>query len=308
MTPIHHDGWIARMLATEPPRPKSLLTTVFGDSLAPHGGTVWLGSLINLMTPFGVHERLLRTTVFRLAQEGWVSSERDGRRSSYSLTASARGRFARAYRRIYAPPADVWDGSWTVVFSTANNGDAVGRNALRKELLWEGYYMIASGLAAHPDSAHDVLDEILERTGMADKVYVCRATTLPDVGHRPLEQLVAEGWNLTEVEDGYRQFLRQFEPLAELLQKAGPGTDAQAFVMRTLLIHAYRRVQLHDPQLPAALLPPTWAGTTAYALTRALYRTLCAASERHLIDTLRKEDPQAPAADAAFYKRLGGLA
>ena len=51
-------------------RAGSLITTVFGDSIAPRGGTVWLGSLIRAMAEFGVNERLVRTSVFRLAREG----------------------------------------------------------------------------------------------------------------------------------------------------------------------------------------------------------------------------------------------
>jgi phenylacetic acid degradation operon negative regulatory protein len=55
--------WIAHFLASDPPRSKSLVMTIFGDSIAPHGGTIWLGSLIELLAPFGVSARLLRTSV-----------------------------------------------------------------------------------------------------------------------------------------------------------------------------------------------------------------------------------------------------
>jgi len=34
-------------------RAGSLITTVFGDAIAPRGGTVWLGSLITAMEEFG---------------------------------------------------------------------------------------------------------------------------------------------------------------------------------------------------------------------------------------------------------------
>ena len=50
-------------------RAGSLITTVFGDAIAPRGGTVWLGSLIAVMGEFGVNERLVRTSVFRLVQD-----------------------------------------------------------------------------------------------------------------------------------------------------------------------------------------------------------------------------------------------
>ena len=62
--------WIRRTLAADPPRAKSLTVTVWGDALAPHGGSVWLAGLIRLMAPFGINERLVRTSVFRLAAEG----------------------------------------------------------------------------------------------------------------------------------------------------------------------------------------------------------------------------------------------
>ena len=75
-----------------PLRAGSLLTSVFGDAIAPRGGAVWLGSLINVLEPFGINQRLVRTSVFRLAKEGWLRSEQIGRRSYYSLTPDGRGR------------------------------------------------------------------------------------------------------------------------------------------------------------------------------------------------------------------------
>src|ERR1700760_1992542 len=59
--------WIERTLHDDPPRARSLIVTVWGDALAPHGGEVWLAGLIRLLAPFGINERLTRTSVFRLA-------------------------------------------------------------------------------------------------------------------------------------------------------------------------------------------------------------------------------------------------
>ena len=84
-------------------------------------------------------------------------------------------------------------------------------------------------------------------------------------------------------------------------------TPQQAFVVRTLLIHAYRRVQLHDPQLPVELLPTPWPGALAYELARTIYLAVYAAAEQHIDATLRREDPAAPAAEPAFFDRFGGL-
>src|ERR1700753_493929 len=79
-----------------PIRGGSLLITIFGDSIAPRGGAVTLGSLISLAHPFGLTERLVRTSVARLAGDGWLLARRDGRRSEYRITPTGRERFAEA--------------------------------------------------------------------------------------------------------------------------------------------------------------------------------------------------------------------
>jgi phenylacetic acid degradation operon negative regulatory protein len=78
-------------------------------------------------------------------------------------------------------------------------------------------------------------------------------------------------------------------------------------MVRTLLIHAYRRVQLHDPMLPLELLPAPWPGTEAYELARAIYMRTFEQAETHLMAVLRREDAAAPEAEQAFYERFGGL-
>jgi phenylacetic acid degradation operon negative regulatory protein len=296
--------WIAHFLASEPPRSKSLVMTIFGDSIAPHGGTVWLGSLIELLAPFGVNDRLLRTSVFRLAQEGWLVANRDRRRSSYSILPQALPRFERANRRIYAPLEVQWDGNWTLLLA-GGQLDAPLRAALRKELLWEGYAMVTPGVFGHPAGDRDVLQEMLRRLGAQNKLFACSATALPGVDGRPLPDLVGEGWDLSGVIAGYQQFIDQFEPLLAL--QASTLAPEQAFVIRTLLIHAYRRVQLHDPMLPVELLPDPWPGARAYELARTLYRALYAAAEEHVVAAMRREDEEAPLADAVFFQRFGGL-
>ncbi|MBC7858506.1 MAG: phenylacetic acid degradation operon negative regulatory protein PaaX [Burkholderiaceae bacterium] len=299
--------WMAQLLAADPPRSKSLVMTILGDSIAVHGGVAWLGSLIELLAPFGVNDRLLRTSVFRLAQDGWLGASRDGRRSSYSIMPEALARFERANARIYAPLMTHWDGSWTIVMGPAGSIDAVGRGLLRKEMLWEGYSMTAPGVFIHPAADPKALDEILSRTKLRGKLYVCRASEAQGVSKRPLRDLVDEGWDLSGVVGGYELFIARFEPLLGLLDDLPAVPPEQAFAMRTLLIHAYRRVQLHDPHLPVELLPAPWPGAQAYELTRQLYRRLYAGAEEYIMAALRREDEQAGPVDEAFYQRFGGL-
>ena len=82
-----------------PPRAPSLIVTVWGDALAPHGGAVVLPGLIGLLAPFGINERLVRTSVFRLARDGWLAAQR---RSAGAAAIADRRRRAAIRRR--APP------------------------------------------------------------------------------------------------------------------------------------------------------------------------------------------------------------
>lgn len=336
--------WIAGFLASDPPRSKSLVVTIFGDAIVPHGGMVWLGSLIELLAPFGVNDRLLRTSVFRLAQEGWLGAQRDGRRASYAITPDAMARFVHAYRRIYAPPNVHWDGSWTLVLNGDGALNAAERAAVRKELLWEGYSVIAPGIMGHPAADGPALDELLTRLGVAGKLFVVQGKSMRQVSARPLSDLVTEGWDVAAVADGYSKFIAQFAPLLTALRATADAADGlplvtpaihaaihaaaspadaaavavaacdaplspeKAFVVRTLLIHAYRRVQLHDPQLPVELLPTPWPGALAYQLAREIYLLVYAAAEQHIDAALRREDAAAASAEAAFFDRFGGLA
>jgi len=304
---ISSNQWLDRILQADPPRAKSLVMTIFGDAIVPHGGRLWLGSLIELVEPLGVTDRLVRTSVFRLVQDGWLVASREGRRSSYALEPAAQPRFARANRRIYAPPGLDWNGRWTLLMAPNGSIDAGLRAAVRKELEWEGYAMLAPSLLVHPAADADSLAEMLARVDGAGKVFVCSATELPGVGARPLGELVREGWNLDGVVDGWRRFIDDFTPLLALLQDGAAPAPQAAFAMRSLLIHAYRRAQLHDPMLPLALLPQPWPGSDAYALAQAIYRLLWAPAEQHLMEVLRREDNGAPSADTAFHKRFGGL-
>src|SRR5213082_3837153 len=75
---------LRRWRAQRPLRAGSLLITIFGDAIAPRGAAVTLGSLIRLAAPFGLTERLVRTSVARLARQGWLAARRSGRSEEHT--------------------------------------------------------------------------------------------------------------------------------------------------------------------------------------------------------------------------------
>ena len=58
------------------------------------------------------------------------------------------------------------------------------------------------------------------------------------------------------------------------------GLDGgQAFVLRTMVVHEWRRARLVDPDLPAAVLPPVWPAPEAWELAASLHHRLAARSQ-----------------------------
>jgi phenylacetic acid degradation operon negative regulatory protein len=302
------DRWIRRELKREPLRAPSLVVTVWGDSIAPHGGAVMLGGLIDLLAPFGINERLVRTSVFRLAREGWLKAKPIGRESLYGLTADGADRFRQAYRRIYAPPDDGWNEWWEIVIADGPSG--AQRRALKQELRWEGFGAFDTGVFARPAAAASAVPRIAASLNVGKEITVFRARDDPTLGGRTLASRVANAWELTVLTRQYRDFLRRFGNVIDRFRMRDKSMldPPQSFIVRTLLIHAYRRVLLRDPQLPAALLPLDWPGGAAFALCRDLYRLTQRAAERHLLTTLATAHGRLPRASADFYQRFGGLA
>lgn len=280
--PANVSGWIRRCLRDEQPRSKSLIVTILGDSIVACGSAIWLGDLIGLLQPFGVNERLARTSTSRLAEEGWIEARRDGRRSRYALTASGSARFAHAFQRIYTPPPAQWDGLWTQVVLLRGDTGAQDRADLRRELQWEGYGLLAPGIFLHPAANLPALEEILERLDLRGRAVVLQGRAIGNPDRANAAALADQCWALDACAHEYRRFLARFEPLLHPLAAGETLSPADAFVVQTLLIHAFRRVSLHDPRLPAPMLPPDWPGHVAYRVCRELYRRIEAATWRHL--------------------------
>ena len=300
--------WSEQLLETSPPRAKSLVMTLFGDAILPHGGALWLGSLIRLLAPFGINDRLVRTSVFRLAEDGWLSGRREGRRSLYTLRESALPRFTRAYKRVYSPTYLAWPGHWTLVFATTGTLNPQTRSELRKELSWEGFSALSPSVFVHPNPDHETLQEILNTYGVRRDVFVTTMAQAEGIDGRPLPELVNEYWPLDEISRNYETFIDHFSDLPELIKKSPAALSPEvAFIIRGLLIHEYRRALLHDPQLPIELLPQDWAGKRAYELCRDLYIATYRRAEQYIMGALREEDPDAAPTAEYFYERFGGL-
>jgi len=284
-------------------RAGSLITTVFGDAIAPRGGSVWLGSLIEVMQDFGISERLVRTSVFRLAKDGWLQSDQIGRRSYYSLTDDGRERFQQATHKIYGEPITTWGGEWCLILLT--DLDSATKENVRKELGWLGFGALSAGVLAHPTPDLADLDATLRRLGVSDDLIVMRGMTV--VNEPSIRKLARSGWNIDDIDSRYASFVERFRPLIAAYGKGSDVKPQTAFLIRTLLIQEYRKVLLRDPQLPAELLPGNWHGSAAYQLCRNLYLAVYKPADDYLSKVVETANGSLPPPSREFMQRFGGL-
>ena len=293
---------VLRAFRTQRPiRAGSLLITIFGDSVAPRGGEIALSSLIELCRPFGISERLVRTSIGRLAKDDWLEAARVGRNSFYRLTAHGRNEFDVATRRIYSVTATEWTGCWTLLLMFQLT--AAERNSLSEAFRWRGFGQATPGVLAYPaDRMQEVQDELAKSPTGARVICVRGSSASPEAD----QSLAQHAWDLAELEQRYRRFVALFSPIERNLRR-DTASPAACFVIRTLLIHEYRRIHLRDPLLPGSLLSATWPGAAASRLCRELYGAVLSGAERFLTVHGANRAGPIPPASPHTLRRFGGL-
>ena len=149
-------------------------------------------------------------------------------------------------------------------------------------------------MLARPHANQTSLKDIITAAGAADKIVVLSAESIAGYSSKPLQTVMHATFKLDAVDMAFKQFVARFEPLLPLAASLIP---AEAFFVRTLLIHEYRKVLLRDPNLPQALLPTSWSGLRARQLCEALYGQLFSSSEAFLqahVETLDGKLTKAP--------------
>ena len=302
LSPLNH--LIKRFQEQTPIRASSLIITLYGDAIEPHGGSTWLGSLVKLLEPFGINERLIRTSIYRLSQENWVTAEKVGRRSYYGLTNIGRRRFDKAFKRVYHAGDCSWDGSWCLVMLTQLDQDK--RKTVREELEWQGFGALSPVLLASPHADRIDISSTLLDLDAQDQTIVFEAKAHEFMASQALRQQVRETWNIDELAEHYREFIQLFRPLWQSLREQEELSPQDCFLARLLLIHEYRKLLLRDPQLPDELLPADWEGKAARLLCRNIYKLVWERSQEWLVDSLEVAGEELPEVGERFYQRFDG--
>jgi phenylacetic acid degradation operon negative regulatory protein len=275
-------------LARRPVRTASLIVTLFGDAIVPRGGTLSIRALIDLMGALGIEAGAVRTAMSRLVADGLFERQDGGRRPRYGLSPEGARTFEAAFRRVYAGERPPGGGGFRLLVLPAAARKAADMAALEAA----GFRALAAGVHVAPGSG--------AMPPAPAGAFLFDAVAAPDMVRR----VATEALGLGETVAAYRRVAAEQAPLLKLVE-ASTLSPSEAFVLRTLAVHAFRRAVIHDPTLPEDLLPADRPDLAARQIMARLYAVLAAPSEQH-IDAVTEADGESlsqPSFDVA--RRFG---
>lgn len=246
----------------------SLVITVFGDCVQHRGGRIATARLSRLLGRIGVESGALRTALSRLARDGWVTGRKEGRLSSYGLTARGAEAFGPATARIYdasAAPVREWVFDGGVAAGDVPGALAVAGGALRPAPVADAPRGLRVTGVLAPESAAAIWEGL-------------------DPAHRIALERMAE------------------DLVAQELVQAAPLDAAAA---RVLLVHRWRRLVLRWPDVPAACLPEALQVPDLGAAMARAYGRLSPMAEAWLDAGEGDMAPMPPASDAVTARFRG---
>lgn len=264
---------------------RSVLMTVLGEFALPRGRPVWTSTLVDVLGMFGVEEKSARQALARTAAEGWLVSERVGRRVRWSLTPPGRRLLTEGAERIYHFGRDHgdWDGRWLMLLVSVPETKRDLRHSLRTRLTWAGFGSPTPGVWISADTTRqDEADSIVRALGL-DREAMSFVASYGQIGDE--DAMVSRAWDLTALEERYEDFIDEFTGL-------NPATGGEILHAQTRLVHEWRRFPFLDPQLPVRLLPANWSGVQAAELFHCKHLEWRATAQEHW-DLLTDEEKAA---------------
>ncbi|KAF0816642.1 MULTISPECIES: phenylacetic acid degradation operon negative regulatory protein PaaX [unclassified Cytobacillus] len=278
---------------------RSMIFTLYGDYITHYGSKIWIGSLIKLLSEFGHNDQSVRAAISRMNKQGWVSAEKIGNKSYYSLSPRGQKRIEEAAKRIFKLKPEEWDGEWRILMYTIPEEIRNVRDELRKELVWSGFGSMSSSCWISANNLEKQVFDLIEKYDIANYVdfFIARYA-----GPHKNKEIVEKSWNLTEINEKYQEFISQYSQ-KYIIDKnkilKGNMSDAECFVERTKLVHEYRKFLFVDPGLPEELLPDKWLGSHAAALFSEYYKELAEPASR-FFESVFKEGNELKNRDADY--------
>lgn len=277
---------VVRVTAVEVP------TRVLVFGMARPDGTISAADLYDVAQACGQSDEQLRSCLRRLASEGLLKREGNGRQATFRTTPAgdvlrlgSLERHELAYRQDRRGQG--WDGRWHLAAFAIPEHRRAARDRLRDHLIDAGGAVVNNGLYVSPRPWEDAVRGIAADLEVMDHLTLAATDDLEVGGVRAARDLARTLWPVDELAGSYRRFVAEHEhivPILERLREHHDRISDRDFLPGALaMVVAFQQVFLRDPLLPPELLPRPWAGRAARDLlltSRRLALRLRAEHER----------------------------
>lgn len=228
---LHQDGRL---------RVWSIIITIMGDVVAPIGGSIAIAELLNICRLLEIREQALRTAISRLAKEGWLVGERQGRASHYRFSEEGHSSYLAAAKNVYATPIDATDTNWII-------GVLPPQGKSKRGILIDSLKQIQPLILNR--------QVIITSEPLFAKLPASITSQLLLFNKKPLlwpESLLA---NITP--SPKLEFCQYLDSIAGQVADSEMRPE-DALIIRILLIHFWRRLALRYPQITSPLSEEVW--------------------------------------------------
>ncbi|WP_081615622.1 PaaX family transcriptional regulator C-terminal domain-containing protein [Nocardioides sp. Iso805N] len=244
-------------------RSRTVVVSFLGAIVRPMGAWMPIGGTVELLSQIGLDSASVRTAVSRLKANGWIESEaRDGVRG-YALTEQASATLAAGDEVIWhaRQPADLSEG-WCVVNFSVPESIRSKRYQLRSHLAHLGFGNVGTAMWIAPARMQPAAENAIAELGLGEYATIFVGDY---AGPQDLTALLYASWDLTAIDQSYRDFAAKHEAQAAQVEKQ-PPEPREAFAMYMSLVDHWRKLPFRDPGLPTELLAKDWSGPAAAAL------------------------------------------
>lgn len=248
--------------------------TILGAYVRGVHETVWSGGLVNILEQMGFTTAGARVALTRLVRRDLLARVRKGRLVFYKITERSERLLAEGDLRIFGLGDEHGDGTWTVVWHDLPEELRVERVRLVRRLRFFGFGSLQDSLWVSPLNFEREVVKVVMELDIERHASVLTGTAAAALPPLPI---MRAAWDLPGLVARYRFFREEFAPAVD----KAPESDAEAFILRTRLIHSYRAFAVLDPGLPDRTLDDPEARPGAIAIFKTLYDELAPAAQRH---------------------------
>ena len=252
--------------------------TLLGAYVVPHDRLVWSGGLVTLLGEFGFSTGAARAALARTVRRGILDRLKDGRLVSYRPTLRTVALLEEGDQRIFSLGREPHSAElWTVLWHAIPEERRLERGRLARRLRFLGFGSVQDGMWISPHDRERKVVALIDELHVAGYAGVMLGRPAASLDFRAL---VSRAWDLDALDERYRAFLDEFSPYAKGAGRRGMD-DREAFLLRTRLVHVFRRFPALDPELPDDLMHAPRHRAEAVALFHRLYEALAPAAQRH---------------------------